>query len=83
MKLKTDHFRLKPAPTPLESPLRGERDIARHRRLYCGHYNGCLSQSVRQGWAAFSCLHCPLRDYAGDGPGSEPFAHQRRAVSFE
>ncbi len=74
---------LKPTPVPLESPLRGEQDIAQHRRLYCGHYSRCLDQSVREGWAGFTCLHCPLRDYASAGPGSEPFARQRRDVTAD
>jgi hypothetical protein len=71
-------FSLTPAPTPLDSALHSERDIAKHRRLYCGHYNDCLSLSVREGWAGFTCLNCPLKDLAVTGLTSEPFAHQRR-----
>ena len=78
MEPKQEQFLLRPSPMCLDMPLRGERDIAQHRRLYCGHYGGCLDQSVREGWAGFSCMHCPLRDLAHQRPGSEPFAHQRR-----
>ena len=74
---------LKPSPVPMETPLRGEQDIAQHRRLYCAHYGACLDQSVREGWAGFSCLHCPLRDYASPGPRSEAFARQRRDVNVD
>jgi hypothetical protein len=76
--INTAIFVLTPTPTELDAPLRGEQDIAAHRRLYCGHYSGCLNQSVREGWAGFSCMRCPLRDLASHGPGSEPFAQQRR-----
>ncbi len=72
---------LKPNPVQLESPLRGEADIAQHRRLYCGHYSRCLDVSVREGWSGFTCLHCPLRDFASGGPRSESFARQRRDLS--
>lgn len=72
------NFSLQPTPTPLDSALHSERDIAKHRRLYCGHYNNCLSLSVREGWAGFTCLNCPLKDLAVEGLTSEPFAHQRR-----
>ena len=74
---KQGAFDLKPTPICLDEPLRGERDIALHRRLYCGHYGGCLNQSVREGWAGFSCMSCPLRDLTAQGPRSEPFAHER------
>lgn len=76
--LKDQPLTMRPTPTSLETPLRGEADIAAHRRLYCGHYGNCLNLSVREGWAGFSCMHCPLRDYATGGPGSEAFASQRR-----
>jgi len=82
--ISASHFALlKPTPVPLESPLRGEQDIAQHRRLYCAHYGACLDQSVREGWSGFTCLHCPLRDYASPGPGSEAFACQRREPTAE
>lgn len=74
---------LAPNPVAMESPLRGEEDIAQHRRLYCAHYGGCLDQSVRKGWAGFTCLHCPLRDYASLGPRSEAFARQCRDAPGE
>lgn len=76
--IKKSAFMLTPTPTQLDAPLRGERDIAAHRRLYCGHYGGCLNQSVHEGWAGFSCLRCPLRDLAHHGLHTEPFAQQRR-----
>lgn len=80
MRAKTQNtFSLVPTPSPLDSALHSEHDIAKHRRLYCGHYNECLSRSVREGWAGFSCLNCPLKDLAVTGLTSEPFAHQRRA----
>ena len=45
---------LKPNPVQHEEPLRGEADIAQHRRLYCGHYSRCLDVSVREGWSGFT-----------------------------
>lgn len=82
LEAKKQKFLLAPAPAPLPGPLHSERDIALHRRLYCNHYDGCLDHSVRAGWSGFTCLHCPLRAHAGAGPGSEPFAHQRRAENL-
>lgn len=73
-------FLLVPAPTPLEGPLRSDRDIAQHRRLHCAHYHGCLDESARKGWTGFTCMHCPLRALANQGLGSASFAHQRRSV---
>ena len=83
MEVKASLFNLKPTPTELEAPLRGEEDIAQHRRLYCVHYSGCLDQSVHEDWAAFSCLRCPLRDCASVGPATESFAQQRRNPGAE
>lgn len=77
---KPEQFLLVPTPTPLEGPLRTDEDIAQHRRLHCAHYDGCLNQSVRQGWLGFTCMHCPLRDLARAGPGSAPFAYQSRSL---
>ncbi len=80
---KPGTFFLRPSPTCLDTPLRGEREIEHHRRLYCGHYSACLDQSVREGWPGFTCLNCPLRDLASGGPGTEPFAFQRRTSNTE
>lgn len=68
---------LVPTPTSLEGPLRSERDVLTHRRLYCAHYDRCLDRSVHEGWDGFTCTHCPLQRFASDGPGSRPYAHQR------
>lgn len=76
IEVKSTGFIPRPNPVSFDAPLRGEADIAMHRRLYCGHYSNCLNQSVHEGWAGFSCTHCPLRDYASNGPRSEPFAHR-------
>lgn len=70
---------LKPEPMQLKAPLRNEEDVLQHRRLYCGHYDQCLNQSVYSGWAGFSCSRCPMRDQVVQSPNSEPFAHQRRS----
>lgn len=78
MEMKNRKFILMPAPTPLDGPLRTEADVATHRRLYCGNYDRCLDESVRQGWAGFTCMHCPLRNVAGHGLPVAPFADQRR-----
>jgi hypothetical protein len=80
---RTPQLELRPMPTSLDVPLRGEADIAVHRRLYCAHYGACLDQSVKQGWTGFTCLRCPLRDTATASPGSEPFARQRRNPAGE
>jgi hypothetical protein len=80
MKMKPATLSLTPSPSPLESPLFSEKDILQHRRLHCGHYNGCLNQSVREGWGGFSCMHCPLRDAPVEGLDRELFAHDRRDV---
>jgi hypothetical protein len=72
---------LRPSPTSLDTPLRDEADILVHRRLYCGHYSGCLDHSCREGWVGFTCLHCPLRDHPTAGNDHERFAHERRSAS--
>ncbi len=74
---KTRTFSLVPTPTKLGGSLRSDRELAQHRRLYCAHYAGCLSVSVREEWAGFSCVHCPLRDLHDARPAIEPFAEQR------
>jgi hypothetical protein len=72
---------LAPAPMQLKAQLRSDEDVLQHRRLYCGHYDQCLNQSVYSGWAGFSCSRCPMRDLAVQGATSEPFAHQRRSFN--
>lgn len=69
---------LKPDPSELDAPLRSERDIARHRRLYCTHYDACLNLSIANCWQSFSCLHCPLADLAEKEPRPGSFAEERR-----
>ncbi len=69
----------KPEPMRLKGPLRSEEEVLEHRRLYCGHYDQCLNESVYSGWAGFSCTRCPMRDQGVQSPSSEPFAHQRRS----
>ena len=69
---------LRPAPARYVGPLRSDDDIARHRRLYCTRYRQCLDDSIRAGWDGFTCLHCPLRDAAGES-SSAPFAQDRRS----
>lgn len=66
--MKTLPSMSKPEPAELDSPLRGERDIARHRRLYCAHYDGCLDHSIAAGWESFSCVRCPLSEEADKAP---------------
>ena len=78
--LKTPAF-LQPEPMQLKAQLRSDADVAQHRRLYCGHYDQCLNQSVYAGWAGFSCTRCPMRDLGVQTPSSEPFAHQRRSFN--
>lgn len=75
--MKPPNLDLRPNPVSLEGPLRSERDVAQHRRLYCGSYDRCLDHSVQEGWDGFTCTHCPLRDLAGNSPGSTSYAHQR------
>ena len=82
MKMKTSHLMWKPEPRPLEGALRTEADIALHRRLYCGHYDGCLSRSVHESWGGFTCMHCPLRDQASQGLSVEPFADRRHGENL-
>lgn len=66
--MKNPLLTLKPEPSQLESVLRGEQDIATHRRLYCHHYDGCLDHSIAAGWQSFSCIHCPLSEVADKQP---------------
>ncbi|MBS1153907.1 MAG: hypothetical protein H6Q89_5605 [Myxococcaceae bacterium] len=73
---------LKPDPTPLESTLRSERDIMRHRRLYCLHYDKCLNASIEEGWQSFTCTRCPLSDSADTQPRAGSFAQERRPDSW-
>jgi hypothetical protein len=73
---------LKPSPAPLDGPLRSERDIAKHRRLYCPHYDRCLDESIRLNWQGFTCSRCPLSENVGKGPRLGPYATQRRGDRF-
>ncbi|HEY0881879.1 MAG TPA: hypothetical protein VGD87_10140 [Archangium sp.] len=73
---------LQPTPTSLEGPLRSERDVAQHRRLYCSHYEKCLDRSVAEGWDGFTCTHCPLQAIADEGPGSLPYARARDSAKL-
>ena len=74
---------LKPTPTELDAQLRSERDIARHRRLYCPHYDRCLDESIRRNWVSFSCVHCPLEKAAANLESqSKSFAVQRQGNRF-
>lgn len=76
--MKDPQSLFQPEPVPLDSPLRGEKDIARHRRLYCSHYDRCLDHSIAQGWQSFSCTMCPLSEAAAKGPSTAvPFATAR------
>lgn len=75
--VKNRRFILKPEPAGLPDLLRSEDDIALHRRLDCGHYDGCLTQSVRENWVSFTCRHCPLRDVARPAARQNELAHQR------
>lgn len=73
---------LKPEPMALESTLRSEKDILRHRRLYCSHYDQCLNHSVENGWQSFTCTRCPLSEYADTQPRAVSFAQERRPDSW-
>jgi hypothetical protein len=73
---------LKPEPTELDSCLRSERDILKHRRLYCSHYEKCLDASVENGWQSFTCTQCPLSEYADTAPRPGSFAQERRPDSW-
>ena len=73
---------LRPMPTELDGPLRSERDIAKHRRLYCPFYDRCLDESIRLDWQGFSCARCPLCETVGRAPGPGSFAQQRRGDRF-
>ena len=73
---------LKPSPAPLDGQLRSERDVARHRRLYCSHYDKCLDESIRRNWQGFTCMRCPLSDQAENKPALGAFANHRRGDRF-
>ena len=48
-----------PNPTGLGA-LVEDRDVAKHRRIFCGWYEHCLDQAVAGRWASWTCEHCPL-----------------------
>lgn len=73
---------LKPTPTELDGPLRSERDIARHRRLYCVHYAGCLDESINKSWGGFSCMRCPISELTGEERLRVSAAEQRKGDRF-
>lgn len=68
----------RPSPVPYRGALSTDAELAWHRRPYCPHDRACLDRSVKEGWAGFTCSHCPLRDEAPAAPASERFAVERR-----
>ncbi|MBI3182360.1 MAG: hypothetical protein HYZ28_09475 [Myxococcales bacterium] len=66
-----------PRPTPLELPIRNERDVEFHRNLYCRFYDQCLDFSVKESWASWTCHHCPLFGSQEDAPRAREFAERR------
>jgi hypothetical protein len=52
-----------PNPTELRSVLKapGQGDIARHRRVYCVHYDRCLDLAIERLWRSWTCEHCLVR----------------------
>jgi hypothetical protein len=49
----------RPNPTKLVELL-DRRGAGKHRRLFCGWYDHCEEQAEEDGWASWTCTHCPL-----------------------
>lgn len=49
-----------PSPVALGRPLL-EREVERHRDLWCMHYDDCLSEAVKREWRGWSCAACPVK----------------------
>ena len=47
------------------------------RKLFCSHYDTCLTEAVRRGWSDWTCARCDLRD-AIPAPSASRFAQDRR-----
>jgi hypothetical protein len=77
---------MKPFPTDLQQTINPEAgpkraSVETHRNLNCHHYDNCLDEAVRQGWASFTCAKCPLYAFAtAPQMGIDSYATQRRAI---
>lgn len=68
----------KPCPTELHAHMRFPSSVAKHRNLYCAHYDACLDVAVKKGWEGWSCLNCPLFRVQGEAPDAREFASANR-----
>lgn len=49
-----------PNPTALRSLIKKPEDVAKHRSLSCGGYDGCLDTVLRRAWRSWTCERCQL-----------------------
>lgn len=66
-----------PNPTRLDIQV-SERQVDRHRNLYCHQYERCLDHAISQGWESWSCMQCPLMHSEAHGPTAHQFAFAGR-----
>ena len=48
--------------------------VAKHRNLYCRHYDECLGVAVKASWEGWTCVHCELSTQPGEMPDVIDFA---------
>jgi len=49
--------------------------VAKHRNLYCRHYDECLGVAVKASWEGWTCAHCELMHaQPGELPDAGDFA---------
>lgn len=63
-----------PHPTALRSLIKDE-EVARHRSLSCGEYDGCLDTVLRRAWKSWTCEQCKLFRLTRDWRAAE-IAHE-------
>ena len=49
-----------PGPTELEATINPERHVEEVRSLFCDGYDTCLEEALRQDWASWTCVGCPM-----------------------
>jgi len=71
----------KPSPIEISTPVHPERGLEGQRSLFCIHYDACLDEAVKQGWASWGCTSCGLAAAEPDEAGGiDCYATQRRGI---
>lgn len=68
-----------PTPAELTAPINPDRGVEGHRNLFCGNYDSCLDEAVKQSWNSWTCTRCSLFAIQPQIESSiESYATQRR-----